>query len=208
MTEPDVAITDYLLCIESFWLAVLLWKSKSRNPTLRFWYSFVFFALTLPPFIGGTVHGFFNEHGSRGNHVLWPATLISLALAALALWGATLHTVFQGKLARNLTALAAVECLAYCLAVLNGLRDFLFAIVNYIPSTLFLLITFLLSYQRRPSKKILWGVAGVLFTFLAAAVQVFKISLHPRYFNFNSLYHLIQGAALYLIYVGARELTE
>lgn len=138
MTEPDVAITDYLLCIESFWLAVLLWKSKSRNPTLRFWYSFVFFALTLPPFIGGTVHGFFNEHGSRGNHVLWPATLISLALAALALW----------------------------------------------------------------------GVAGVLFTFLAAAVQVFKISLHPRYFNFNSLYHLIQGAALYLIYVGARELTE
>src|SRR5205823_6043329 len=50
------------------------------------------------------------------------------------------------------------------------------------------------------------GVAGLGLIFIAAAAQQARIALHPRYFNHNALYHLIQALALWLLFLGLRRL--
>ena len=52
------------------------------------------------------------------------------------------------------------------------------------------------------------GAWGLGLTFVAAAVQQGRVGLHPRYFNHNALYHLIQGAGLFLVFRGARLATR
>lgn len=49
----------------------------------------------------------------------------------------------------------------------------------------------------------MWMMAGVALSLAGLAVQQSGWALH-RCFDHNDLYHLIQGAALYLIYRGAR----
>jgi len=40
--------------------------------------------------------------------------------------------------------------------------------------------------------------------FAASALQQLHVGLHPRYFNHNALYHLIQGIALALLFNALR----
>jgi hypothetical protein len=51
------------------------------------------------------------------------------------------------------------------------------------------------------------GISGFLLTFVAAAVQAFGVSIHSVYLDHNTLYHLLQGFALYLVYRAARWTT-
>jgi hypothetical protein len=71
-----------------------------------------------------------------------------------------------------------------------------------------LLFAFAHAWQRRRSDFLAAGIAGVALTFVAAAVQHGRIGLHPRYFNHNALYHLIQAFALLLIFLAARGLLK
>ena len=59
-------------------------------------------------------------------------------------------------------------------------------------------------YRRRRLPALRWGIAGLGLTFLAAAVQRLNIAIHPHYFDHNALYHVIQGAGLWMIFLGAR----
>jgi hypothetical protein len=87
-------------------------------------------------------------------------------------------------------------------------ESFLVAIVSYAPAALFLLIAFGLVYRQCHGPYLLAGVAGLALTFIAAAVQQAGIGLHSHYFDHNAFYHLIQGAALFLIFWAARGLIK
>jgi hypothetical protein len=52
-----------------------------------------------------------------------------------------------------------------------------------------------------------WILAGVAVSVGAALVQASGFALH-RHFNHNDLYHVIQIAAMLLLYRGARELRD
>ena len=52
-----------------------------------------------------------------------------------------------------------------------------------------------------------WILAGVAVSVAAAAVQASGFAPHPG-FNHNDLYHVIQLAAMFLLYRGARTLTD
>jgi hypothetical protein len=52
-----------------------------------------------------------------------------------------------------------------------------------------------------------WILAGVAVCVVAALVQASGFALH-RHFNHNDLYHLIQIAAMALLYRGARRLRD
>ena len=52
-----------------------------------------------------------------------------------------------------------------------------------------------------------WILAGVAVSILAAVVQASGIALH-RHFNHNDLYHVVQMAAMVLLYRGARLLVD
>jgi hypothetical protein len=59
-------------------------------------------------------------------------------------------------------------------------------------------------FMRTHDSATLIGTIGMLLTLVAAGVQHFRISLHPHYFNHNAFYHLLQGIALFMIFVAAR----
>jgi hypothetical protein len=48
-----------------------------------------------------------------------------------------------------------------------------------------------------------WMIAAVAVSVAAGAVQAMKLAPHPH-FNHNDLYHVIQIAAMWLFYRGAR----
>jgi hypothetical protein len=98
---------------------------------------------------------------------------------------------------------ALAQLVVYAAVVLFISSEFEVAIVAYAPATLFLLATMILAYRRVPDRRLAWGITGLLLTFVAAGVQQSGFALHPVYFNHNAFYHLIQGVALYLLYLGA-----
>ena len=82
------------------------------------------------------------------------------------------------------------------------------AIAAYLPASLFWLAVLVLAYRETRQSPALAGVIGVLLTFAAAWVQQRNIALHPRYFDHNALYHVIQFIALFLLYRSARWSVE
>jgi hypothetical protein len=42
----------------------------------------------------------------------------------------------------------------------------------------------------------------------AAAAQQAKIGIHPVYFDHNSLYHVLQAIALFMVFLVARESSK
>lgn len=92
----------------------------------------------------------------------------------------------------------------YSVAVIVGYRDFGLAIVAYSPAMLFLLSAFVRRLQKEPARYWLPGIAGLVLTAIAAAIQQLGAGLHPEYFNHNARYHAIQALALWLLYATAR----
>ena len=46
--------------------------------------------------------------------------------------------------------------------------------------------------------------AGIALSCGATLLQQAHVAIHPRYFDHNALYHVLQGGALVLLYVGFR----
>jgi hypothetical protein len=207
ITEPDVTITDYGLAIECAVFAYLLSRQTDRGHPLKTWLTVFFGSIALASFTGGTVHGFFLNEKTAGYAILWPATLIAIGVTALMAWTIAASILLSPKMARWISAAAAVGFALYALAVLFLIQEFWIAIAVYLSSVIFLLVALSLAYLRTQDKKLLIGVLGLGLTFVAALVQQAQISLDPIYFNHNAFYHLIQGIALFMIFWAARFLT-
>lgn len=204
ITEPDVTLTDYGLAIECAVLASLLWRSGDAGGPVRAWFTLFFASVGLAALMGGTVHGFFPDVETAGYRGLWSATLLAIGVAALAAWGAGARIQFAGALARRITMLAGLLLAGYAILVFFVTDTFLTAIIFYLPAAVFLWIVLLFAYRRTQNRRVLAGTIGLGLTFVASGLQQSGVGLHPVYFNHNALYHLIQAAALLLIFWGAR----
>ncbi|MCI0691486.1 hypothetical protein L0337_05695 [candidate division KSB1 bacterium] len=206
LMEPDVALTDYGLTIECAVIAMLLYKQGRRGNAMRFWFVTLFAALGFGAFLGGTEHGFIEDKTSGLHGLVWSATLISIGVAGVAAWAIGARLLFSGRVVRCITSAAVILFGIYSAIVLWLIRDFWIALVHYLPASAFLLAAFLLEYRRTLSRYFGAGVAGLGLTIVAATVQQAGFGLHPKYFNYNALYHLIQAFAFLLIYHCARGL--
>ncbi len=213
MTEPDVTLSDYGLAIECALFAYVLYQHGDSQEPLRTWFMLFFGSGGVAAMIGGTVHGFFRDESKRAHAILWRTTLIVIGVGALAGWAIGANILFSPGVARLLSIIAAVEFAVYCLAVLFISQTFMLAVMNYLPATSFLCCALAVAYARSGERELLVGLAGLILTFVAAGVQQGGIALHPVYFNHNVLYHVIQAAALFLIFwsawwlVGARAIA-
>jgi hypothetical protein len=200
MTEPDVSLTDYALAAECAVFVHLLYVRDREACRVRLWFALLFASLGLASLFGGTVHGFFLDQASIGHRMLWPATMLAIGGATYAAWLAGAAVLLSGPAARIAGLAALAQFVAYGGFVLDGLHDFTFAVMNYLPASIFLLAVFAVSYMRRRAGRVLVGLIGIVATFVAAGVQQAGLAVHPVYFNHNALYHLIQGLALFLIF--------
>lgn len=205
MTEPDVALTDYAIALECAVFAYWLWRTRKSREPVSLWFMVFFLATAVAALAGGTVHGFFNAQGSLGYRMLWPLGLITIGLAALAFANAGTAIRLSAPAALAVSRCALVLFLLYCVVVLFFNDRFVVAIVAYLPAVLFLGWVFLVQYLRTRRPAFAWGLAGIGVTLLAAAIQQARIAIHPRYFNHNALYHALQAAGLFMIFLTARD---
>jgi hypothetical protein len=208
MTEPDVALTDYALAVECGLFAYLLLRSGHPRQSLCHAFTLFFGALCLSSLAGGTVHGFFLDEASWGYRLLWPATLLGIGLTAFAAWWAGAEIIFQRKTAALVRNMAAVLLGVYGIIVLGVSQTFLVPIAHYLPPALFLLISYMTMYRQTKAPPLFIGILGLGLTFVAAGVQQAKVAVHPIYFNHNAFYHVIQAAALFMIFWSARWLVR
>ena len=193
MQEPDVTITDFLLAFEALAFAVL--TARSSTTTLQRWFVIFFGATALASLAGGLVHGFFSD-----SKLLWRLVLIALGVVSAAGWAIGADLLFTDRTARLVATAAWVAFAAYAFVVIFVTDTFLVAIVNYLPSTLFLILAFSVHYRAEGETPVLIGLTGLFLTLVAAAVQQSGIALHPKYFNHNALYHVLQAVALFLVF--------
>jgi hypothetical protein len=207
VTEPDVTLSDYALALECALFAWLLHRRRGPGAGIRRGFLLFFVALSVASALGGTVHGFFLEEDTRGQRLLWRATLLAIGVAALCGWriGAMLHFSQRGVLLVTIAAL--LQLIVYATIVLAITQEFWLAIAQYLPAALFVLLALALAYWREPLPALALAVLGLALTLVAPLVQQLGIGLHPVYLTHNTLYHAIQGAALFLIFLGARALV-
>ena len=208
LLEPDVALTDFALALEAGCFAAWLAWRYALDAPLRLPFVGFFAAVALAALLGGIAHGFLPDEQARLYRVVWLSTLIAIGVAALASWAIGARLIFGERTTGRVTAFAALLFGAYVVAVVFVSQSFAVAIVHYLPAAAFLLFAFAYAWRRRRLDFLAAGIAGVALTFVAAAVQHGRIGLHPRYFNHNALYHLIQAFALLLIFLAARGLLK
>jgi hypothetical protein len=208
MTQVDVSLTDYGLAAECLCFAYLIARFRTRTSSLPVVFIVFFFSIAIAAAAGGTVHGFFLDESSLGYRILWPFTLIVMGITALSgvHIGTALH--FSRSTAASINRVALAIFVTYFAIVLFIRRDFLIAILDYLPALVFVGGAFLLSHRRQKKPAFLIGFLGVCTMLFAAAAQQAKVGIDPRYFDHNALYHVLQAIALFMVFLAARETSK
>ncbi len=194
--EPATLLTDYLLALLGM---VCGWQLGRRaNPPQR-WWSRALWLTGTAALIGGTHHGFGPLLGEPSNTALWRVTLLLISLTSAAM-SLTLVHEFTPATPRVWSCL--VWCKFACFALVGFVYPlFLVAIVDY-GLAMLALAAAALSADRAWRGPML---AAVAFSALAAAVQQMQWGF-SSHFNHNDLYHVIQGAAVFLFYRAGKKL--
>jgi len=207
LKEPSVTLTDYLLTIECGLFAWWLFDISSAHVTLQSYFVGIFAALAIAALFGGTVHGFFPVETSLGYRILWPSTMLAVGAAAYCAWGIGAYLLFAAATANWIMLAAGIFLLVYSVTVLFFFRDFSIAIIHYLPAVLFAAAAFAVLAVRQMHWAPALGFLGLVATVIAAFLQARQVAVHPVYFDHNALYHLIQAAALVLVYLSARTIV-
>jgi hypothetical protein len=207
IAEPDVALTDYALFVETLLFGFWMYRSPALN-SLKLWFVILFWSVSVAALVGGTVHGFLTNPQSASAKACWLLTMILLGLTALAEYGIAARLMLTSRSA-NIFILSAVVIFALYVAVVSFWdATFRIAVIDYLGGVIFLSIALLRLYSRIRIRAALIGISGLLLTVVASAVQQAHISVDPHYFNHNALYHLLEAIALFLIYRAGRSLLQ
>jgi hypothetical protein len=180
-------LTDYALAGFTAFLAFRLLK----YPRAKGWAG-AFLCLAFAALIGGTYHGFPEFYPG----LLWSATEIFAGLASFLMVVAT--AAATGFFPRTIFGLAALKLVIYLDWILEY-DEFIGVVID--GGSALLVVAVLHAIKRDAAWR--WMVGGVAVSVVAAAVQAAHLAPHPQ-FNHNDLYHVIQIAAMYLFYRGAR----
>ena len=184
--------TDYVLAGVSAWLCLLLLRDSQRQYSRNCW-AIAFAALALGAFLGGTWHGFFQDYA------LWKATVLTIGVASFAMLAGSAYALLSGMARTLVLAVAAAKLLVYCILVASR-DDFILVVID--TGIAFAALAALHLWRLNG-----WILAGVGVSTVAALAQAGGVALH-QYFNHNDLYHVIQTAAMFLLYRGARRLSD
>lgn len=208
MTEPATVLTDYLLGAVLLVLAWSVLRQDRHDPqTARRLWAGGFVSLALSAIAGGTWHGFSGRMGAGTAGVLWKGTVHLVGLTdLLMLWGSAVAAL--GRRVRLYVVAAAVaKFLVY--AVFMAVHvEFRYVVYDYVPSMTAILVIHAVPGSLRNDAGARAILAGLLLSFVAALVQLARLAPHPRYFNHNDLYHVIQIAACCVLYRGVIRLRD
>ncbi len=197
-------VTDYALGALCAFLALRM--GRDGPSASRPHWALAFSACAAAAFLGGTYHGFLPWLDAPVAASLWKGTLLSIGLAAYCATVATARSRLSSRWDRAVRVVAGLKLCAYVAGALST-DAFLIAIIDYSLAFGFVAAVYAAAWIRYGDMAARWVVAGVLTSFLAAAVQAARIAPHPQ-FNHNDLYHVIQMAGMWLLYKGASQSVQ
>ena len=192
MHEPDVVLTDLGLALLGGYFAVRLKRGHG---------AVVMAALASAALWGAVFHAWFPDRtATPGGFAVWLLVAGSIiAVAAALLWISLSLLGARRVVRRALVAIYAAACVALVLFV-----DESFGMIVRFYAPVLLLTIGVTAREALRSRDIAWRwvAGGLVVSALAALAQQRRVALHPAYFDHNALYHVIQAAALVLLYVG------
>ncbi len=193
------ALTDYALALVTAALGAMLIVRAAGAPR-RLW-GWAFIALAAAGILGGTYHGFEHEIDATTLGWLWLANEWTIGLFGLGAVAASTLAAFAGAARRGLLALTGIVFLAFA-AWTWGHDLFRYVLAYNVWAMAFVLAVHLTRLRRHAATP--WIVSGIAASALAAAAQASGIAIGP--FDHNVIFHLIQLAAMLLLFGGARRL--
>jgi len=201
ITEPMTTITDYAMGALALVLALRLFGDAEAGRQLsgRLWAT-AFVMTAVAAIVGGTYHGFIQWVPGATGRVVWKITLLATGVGSACLLAAAVVAATTGTLQRALIALVCGKLLVFLWTMVT--RDqFNLVIADY--GTALVAVLFLALFVRptglTPAAG--WIAAGVGVSVVAGVIQWARLAPHPT-FNHNDLFHVVQMAALYLLYRG------
>jgi hypothetical protein len=199
--EPAVVFTDLGLALLGGWFAWRLWSGARAGPLGRA-PAVLMGGLASAAFWGASFHAFFPEDtATLPGFIAWIPVTLSIVVAASMLLAMGLLVLLPRLGERLRRAGVATYAVAFALAVLLVDESFTTIVRFYVPALLLLLVAAAIQAMR--------GVAGwppvalgLALSAGAAGLQQLEIALHPEYFDHNAVYHVVQAAALVLLYLG------
>jgi len=204
VNEPDVALTNFVIVVQCLSFA---WSCARRPPSvLRDAFTAFFAASALGSGLAGVVHGFVPDPDDPGHAALWTLTMLAL-VAAAAFLGIAASEFWSTPAAERALRLRVIAIAAICLGALIvlGARDFMLAVLVYVPASIWLALSFVRRWLRRRSVPLLIGAAGLALAILAGALQQVRYTPVPDLLSYNAWYHVLQISAFAALFVGCNE---
>ncbi|HEY7193168.1 MAG TPA: hypothetical protein VH439_05450 [Gemmatimonadales bacterium] len=190
--EPDVVFSDLALTLLGGYFAARLKQSTG---------AIIMAALASAALWGAIFHAFFpTRTATPAGFGVWMLVAFSIIVVAAALLGFCLSLLGARASARR----TVIAVYAACCAVLVLFVDESFAMIVRFYAPVLLLAIALAAREavRTGGAAWRWIAGGLVLSAVAALAQQYRVALHPAYFNHNAVYHVIQAAALVLLYFG------
>lgn len=200
--EPDVALTDLALAVESALFAWLL-RARGARGTLRALLVALFVALAAASLLGALFHAFFPVKAAiASGRAMWLLVTGAIGGVAAVLWLLDALLLGGERAVRRVLPLAGLYLAGFVAVIAFVDESYATVLAFYLPPLL--LLTGIAAVRVLRERSTTWAIvlAGLLLSFLAAALQFLGVDLHPRYFNANAVYHVVQGIALAVLFVG------
>ncbi len=200
--EPMTAFTDALLAAWVAFLAARLFATARGSLSVKLW-GWAFVAAVVSSLAGVAYHGWRVLWTPDLVRICWKVVPVATGVAALCLGSAAAIAWLSPKARRIAIAILGIEFVACVIAAVMN-NSFLVAAIDYLPVLLALLIGSVMNWTRPESRFI---TLGVIVSFIGAGVQSTD-SLHLAGLDHNDIFHVIQAAAMYLLYRGGKAFGE
>jgi hypothetical protein len=196
MHEPAVVLTDLALAILG---AVLWWRLAGLGATIMG-------GLASAAFWGAIFHAFFPARTATPlGFVAWLPVALSILIVAAALLTMALSLLAPRLPVTVRRTIVTGYAVGFAGAVLFIDESFSTIVLLYGPTLVLGLIAAAFEAIRTRSRGWALVALGLTVSAAAALLQQARVALHPVYFDHNAVYHVVQAAAVVLLYLGFHE---
>ena len=198
--DPDVVLTDLALAGLGAWFA---WRLLAvRGGELRRSPVVLMAGLASAAFWGALFHAFFPQNtATLPGRLAWVPVTLSIVVAAAMLLEMGLRVLAPRLAEGSRRGVVGAYAVAFALVVVLVNESFTTIVRFYVPALLFFLVMASIRAVRVGGGWILIA-AGLACSAGAAVLQQMRVALHPVYFDHNAVYHVVQAAALVILYLG------
>jgi hypothetical protein len=183
--------------------------ANPRARSLSRWSAGFFAASAAASLAGAAAHGLSASKDDPDRLIWWRASLCSVGLASWTLWHLSAAVASGDGAVRAVPIPVNAVHLAYVVVVARTRPPFWLALALYAPGALVLRWAFLsrlrVDGERGPAAV---ALLGLTLSTAAGVMQVRKIAIHPRLFDHNATFHVVQAVAFALIDRGASDMVS